>query len=86
MAHKQVMHLYRNMLKYASKFTHYNFREYSLRRVKYEFRANKTVDQPRALELYKDGLKQFDVLKRQSIISQLYPVDESVLENKPKGI
>lgn len=61
----------------------YNFRSYAVRRVKEDFRKNKTlepgsVEQKKVLELAR---QQVDVLYRQMIVSKLYPPHvKSVME------
>ncbi|CAH0493358.1 hypothetical protein KXD40_008313 [Peronospora effusa] len=78
-----VLRLYRAMLGNAAKFDNYNFRSYAVRRVKEEFRKNKTLkpgslEQEKVLELAR---QQVDVLYRQMIVSKLYPPHvKSVME------
>ncbi|CAI5737581.1 unnamed protein product [Peronospora destructor] len=78
-----VLRLYREMLHSAAKFDNYNFRSYAIRRVKEEFRKNKTLEsgsseQEKVLELAR---QQVGVLYRQMIVSKLYPPPlKSVME------
>jgi hypothetical protein len=78
--------LYRDFLKNANLFTHYNFRSYALRRIKHDFRAHQHItDQAKSLELYKNGQVQLAALKRMGNLSQLYPEADSVLEVKQRA-
>eukprot|EP01033_Poteriospumella_lacustris_P013846 gene13847-9898_t len=61
---------------------HYNFREHAQRRVKGAFREFQQADAAVAKEQYEFGVNQLEVLKRQSIISRLYPEMISVTEQK----
>ncbi|KAG7397279.1 hypothetical protein PHYBOEH_000973 [Phytophthora boehmeriae] len=70
-----VLRLYREMLRSAAQFESYNFRSYLTRRVKEDFRKNKTLaegsaEQQQALALAR---QQADALYRQMIVSKLYP-------------
>ncbi|CAH0481264.1 unnamed protein product [Peronospora belbahrii] len=44
MSSSSVLHLYRQMLRNAANFENYNFRSYALRRIKEDFRKNKTLE------------------------------------------
>ncbi|VEU22075.1 DEKNAAC103064 [Brettanomyces naardenensis] len=74
---QQVLRLYRNVLRASHEFEYYNFREYFLRKARRDFRAFKGEDNT---EAYNDGLKQLGILRRQSMISQMYPFDKLVVE------
>lgn len=77
----QVLSLLRSLLRQAGRINNYNFREHAHRRVLGAFRENKNiVEDSKLIEQYQDGLKQLDVVRRQAIISSLYPEDESVIE------
>lgn len=77
-----ILALYKAMLKDSLKFENYNFREYFLRKTKYEFQKNKGLkDQSEIEKAYQTALKEYEVLKRQSQISQMYKFEKSVLEN-----
>ncbi|KAE8975966.1 hypothetical protein PR002_g25443, partial [Phytophthora rubi] len=79
-----VLRLYREMLRNAAKFETYNFRSYATRRVKEDFRKNKTLqagsaEQEKALEFARE---QAAVLYRQVAVSKLYPPHvKSVMES-----
>ncbi|KAE8880078.1 hypothetical protein PF003_g35816 [Phytophthora fragariae] len=79
-----VLRLYREMLRNAAKFETYNFRSYATRRVKEDFRKNKTLqagsaEQEKAIEFARE---QAAVLYRQVAVSKLYPPHvKSVMES-----
>jgi hypothetical protein len=76
--------LYRSLLREAKKVDNYNFRLYAIRRIKAGYRSNiQSNDNNKAenAELaYRDGIEQLNVLKRQSIVGNLYPSARSVME------
>ncbi|CAI5737934.1 unnamed protein product [Hyaloperonospora brassicae] len=78
-----VRRLYREMLRGASKFENYNFRNYAVRRIKEDFRTNAklaagSTEQKHALEAAR---QQADMLHRQMVVSKLYPPPvKSVME------
>ncbi|KAK1758486.1 hypothetical protein QBC47DRAFT_374844 [Echria macrotheca] len=83
---RQVLSLYRQLLRQGNQFASYNFREYSKRRTRDAFRENRSVeDQRRVQELVQDGLKQLQMLKRQTVISQMYQQDRLVVEGGISG-
>ena len=76
----EVITLLRKLLRVSMNMSNYNFRDYSKRRIMYEFKCNKdNNDNDKSLEKYKWGCQQYEVLRRQSIISQLYPEQASVI-------
>ncbi|CCH60919.1 hypothetical protein TBLA_0D04220 [Henningerozyma blattae CBS 6284] len=84
----QVLSLYKQLIKNANHFSDYNFRNYFLRRTRDTFKANKSLqDQAKLENFYKQGINDLGVLKRQSIVSQLYTFDKLVVEpiDKPTG-
>ncbi|GMM32725.1 Isd11 protein [Saccharomycopsis crataegensis] len=80
----KVLGLYHNMLRSSLKFDNYNFREYFLRKTRYEFRKNmELTEEDKIIAAYNDAVKQFTVLKRQATISEMYHFDKTVVE--PQG-
>ena len=55
-----------------------------MRRVKAGFAANRTASGTELISLYTFGLKQLDIAKRQSLVSQLYPDTMSSVMQTPK--
>ncbi len=78
----QSITLFRSLLREAGKMANYNFREHARRRVSGAFREFQCANVDVAKEQYAFGVAQLEILKRQSIISRLYPEAESVTEQK----
>ncbi|CAN8100613.1 unnamed protein product [Discula destructiva] len=82
----QVRSLYRQLLRQGEQFASYNFREYAKRRTRDAFRENKAVDDPRQIqELVQKGLKELQMMKRQTVVSQFYQLDRLVVEGGISG-
>ena len=72
---------YRQLLRQASNFGEYNFREYARRRTRDAFREHQRADDPRQVqELLQKGLKELAMMKRQTTVSQFYQMDRLVVE------
>ncbi|KAJ9155750.1 hypothetical protein NKR23_g1641 [Pleurostoma richardsiae] len=83
---QQVRSLYRQLLRQGQQFSAYNFREYAKRRTRDAFRENKSVEDPRRIqELIQKGLKELQVMKRQTVVSQFYQLDRLVVEGGISG-
>ncbi|EME27768.1 LYR motif-containing protein 4 [Galdieria sulphuraria] len=81
MSRSEVLRLYRKMLKYSSMFSDYNFREYSLARVKESFRQNKLLqDEEAILKAVEKAQKNLQMLQRQAQISQMFKGERLVIE------
>lgn len=62
------------MLREAGKFSSYNYKSYSIRRIKDAFREHKNeVDAKKIDELVAKAQENLEVIKRQALISNLYP-------------
>ncbi|CAM9989287.1 unnamed protein product, partial [Heterosigma akashiwo] len=59
----------------------YNFREYALRRTRDGFRSNQSLQGEELSKVYSNGLNQFEIVRRQALIGQLYPSETSVMES-----
>ena len=81
LAPKNVLSLYRVMLRNANKMQNYNFRSHAARRVKVAFLEGKNLSPSEADAKYKAGLEQLGILKRQAIISNLFPETQSIMQN-----
>ncbi|KAF1958860.1 hypothetical protein CC80DRAFT_468644 [Byssothecium circinans] len=82
----QVRSLYRSLLRQGNQFAAYNFREYAKRRTHDSFREHqKVADERRIQELVQRGLKELQMLKRQTVISQFYQLDRLVVEGGKTG-
>lgn len=85
MNRNQILSLYRSLLRAAWKFHNYNFREFAKRKVNYEFhKAKGLTDAGSIQQKYDYGVDQLNILKRQVIISSLYPEEASVLDVRKK--
>ncbi|CEJ90892.1 hypothetical protein VHEMI06644 [[Torrubiella] hemipterigena] len=83
---QQIRSLYRQLIRQSNQFTAYNFREYAKRRTRDAFRANMTEQEPRRVqELVQQGLKDLQLLKRQTVIGQFYQIDRLVVESASSG-
>ncbi|KAK5654399.1 hypothetical protein OQA88_7309 [Cercophora sp. LCS_1] len=83
---QKVLSLYRQLLRQGNQFAAYNFREYAKRRTRDAFRENQSVEDPRRVqELIQSGLKELQMLKRQTVISQFYQQDRLVVEGGISG-
>jgi len=82
----QVRSLYRSLLRQGAQFAAYNFREYARRRTRDAFRANVGVGDERVVqECVQRGLKELQMLKRQTVVSQFYQLDRLVVEGGKTG-
>ncbi|KAH7405828.1 hypothetical protein DE146DRAFT_649796 [Phaeosphaeria sp. MPI-PUGE-AT-0046c] len=82
----QVRSLYRSLLRQGGQFAAYNFREYAKRRTRDAFQEHKSeTGEQRIQELVQHGLKELQVLKRQTVISQFYQLDRLVVEGGKQG-
>ncbi|MCJ1248630.1 hypothetical protein MMC30_005848 [Trapelia coarctata] len=82
----QIRSLFRSLLRQSNQFAAYNFREYAKRRTKDAFREHKTeVDERRAQDLIQKGLKELQMMKRQTVVSQFFQLDRLVVEGQKTG-
>jgi hypothetical protein len=72
------------LLRNASKFVNYNFREHAKRRIIGEFHNNKGLVTVDAEAKFVWGINQAEVVRRQALISQLYPEEQSVAAGRSK--
>ena len=75
----QALSLYRQLIRSANKFNDYNIKSYAQRRIRNGFIENYKVNTEIATQQYEWGLTQLAMVQRQSMISQMYPEMESVL-------
>jgi Complex 1 protein (LYR family) len=79
-----ILSLYRNLLRTGGNFSQYGFREYAKRRTRDAFREHKNeTDQHRIQELVSRGINELQVMKRQTVIGQMYNIDKLVVEVLP---
>ena len=79
-----ILSLYRNLLRTGGNFTQYGFREYAKRRTRDAFREHKNeTDHHRIQELVSRGITELQMMKRQTVIGQMYYIDKLVVEVLP---
>ncbi|KAK3634385.1 hypothetical protein LTR22_019684 [Elasticomyces elasticus] len=82
----EVRSLYRSLTRQARQFANYNFREYAKRRTRDAFRENRAQSDERIVqELVQKGLRELQVLKRQTVVSQFFQLDRLVVEGGKQG-
>ncbi|KAF2757498.1 putative iron-sulfur cluster biosynthesis protein Isd11 [Pseudovirgaria hyperparasitica] len=82
----QVRSLYRSLLRQSREFALYNYREYAHRRTRDAFREHQGETEERAVqELVQKGLKELQMMKRQTVVSQFYQLDKLVVEGGKTG-
>lgn len=83
---QQARSLYRQLLRQGEQFQAYNFRAYAKRRTRDAFRDHAAVQDPREIQgLIQKGLKELQMMKRQTVISQFYGIDKLVVEGGISG-
>ena len=72
--------LYRNMIRSGKKIDHYNFREYAIRRIRFEFKAHTYLESSeQVVEKLNVAVDQHKMLCRMQTMSNLYHGENSVL-------
>mmetsp|Transcript_15037 Transcript_15037/g.38244 ORF Transcript_15037/g.38244 Transcript_15037/m.38244 type:complete len:92 (-) Transcript_15037:463-738(-) len=85
-ARKEVISLYRELLRHSNRFSNYNFKEYALRRTREDFRANRNVtDGARVAELLAKGKGDLEVVRRQAALSSMFKPDMEYVINVHKS-
>ena len=77
----QVLALYRSLLREATHIDNYNFRLHALRKVKGEFRESTALSGADIGSKFAGGREQLESLRRQRIVSQLYPEGSNIMES-----
>ncbi|XP_028410116.1 LYR motif-containing protein 4-like [Dendronephthya gigantea] len=81
-ARKEVLHLYRLLLRESYNFTNYNYRLYALRKVRDCFRANKDETDPEKVRSFIIKAHQnLDSLKRQTSLNKMYGTFKLIIES-----
>ncbi|CEP15276.1 hypothetical protein [Parasitella parasitica] len=84
---QKVLSLYRDFIRHGSKFSSYNFRDYTLRRSRDAFRANMTETSPEKIGSFIAKAEQeLAVVKRQAAISQMYTTGEHLVVETPRKV
>mmetsp|Transcript_4101 Transcript_4101/g.9339 ORF Transcript_4101/g.9339 Transcript_4101/m.9339 type:complete len:92 (+) Transcript_4101:79-354(+) len=83
---KEVISLYRELLRHGNRFSNYNFKEYVLRRTRDDFRSNRSVtDGARVAELVAKGRGDLEVVKRQAALSSMFKPNMEYIINVHKN-
>lgn len=78
-----VIRLYRSLLRSSSKMHNYNFRSHATRKVRASFREHISLADISAIQTaYEKGLEQLQLVRRQSVISGMFPDMASVMEKR----
>lgn len=80
-ARTQVLGLYRRLLREASHIDNYNFRSHAMRKVRVEFRQNSGLSGVALEQKFGWGTEQLEVIRRQRVVSQLYPEGANISES-----
>ena len=75
-----VLSLYRQFLRHAARITNYNFKAHAKRRIAFEFRSNTHLAEQDMQSHMVYAKEQLALLKRQSVLSTLYPEGESIMQ------
>jgi len=70
-------------MRQATQMNDYNFRAYSIRRIRTGFEKNRLLEGDAAQSAFREGKEQLACLTRQSTISRLYPSARSVMDAVP---
>ena len=70
---RQVLQLYRALLKEAKAFPSYNYREYAIAKIKHTFHCQKDMTDPQAITTaMKKGKEALEMMKRQCRLQSMY--------------
>lgn len=79
----EALALYKALLRESGKFHSYIYRTYALRRVRDAFRENRTVQDPEMRkQLLNHGRTSLEIIKRQTVINNLYKDQKLVIEQE----
>ena len=76
----QVLQLYKQMLREASKWPNYNYRTYALRKIKWVFRENRNLEPSRIGETIKKAQDDLALIQRQVVVGFMYRANDIVIE------
>jgi len=80
-ARQQVLSAYKNLLRAASKWEHYGFREYTKIRARDAFRQNiGLTDKDTISKCIKEAQDGVELIKRQSVVGNLFTSSKLVVE------
>ncbi|KYQ54779.1 LYR motif-containing protein 4 [Trachymyrmex zeteki] len=80
-----ILSLYRNLIQESKKWNSYNYRMYALRKIRHEFKENKTLtDEEKVRQCYTKGLETLSMIKKQVVLGDLYSTRPLIIETKSK--
>lgn len=80
---RTVLQLYRTLLREGSKFQNYNFRDYTLRRIRHSFQQHKSeTDVNKIQSFVKSAEENLQLIKRQVTVGSLYIDPPLVVEKQ----
>ncbi|XP_029204936.2 LYR motif-containing protein 4-like [Acropora millepora] len=80
---REVLQLYRQMLRVGKSFSSYNYRMYATRRIKDAFKENKNITDPEKIKsLMMKAEDSLEIMKRQVFLGQMYRHSKLVIEKK----
>ncbi|XP_049310080.1 protein bcn92 [Bactrocera dorsalis] len=84
---RQVITIYRLLLREAEKIPAYNFRMYAGRKIRDTFRENKSINDFAVIDQKLAEAKQnLELIRRQVIIGHLYSAEKLVIEQPKKAL
>ncbi|XP_067641629.1 protein bcn92 [Eurosta solidaginis] len=84
---RQVITIYRNLLREAEKIPAYNFRMFAVRKIRDTFRENKSISDFGVIDAkVAEANKNLELIRRQVIIGHLYSADKLVIEQPKKAL
>eukprot|EP00051_Salpingoeca_urceolata_P031737 m.12753 g.12753 ORF g.12753 m.12753 type:complete len:85 (-) comp4352_c0_seq1:88-342(-) len=70
---QQVLRLYRTLLREAQGFTQYNYRHHAIRRIREQFKDNKSLtEQTEIANSIAFAKEQLEVIRRQVVLGKMY--------------
>ena len=75
-----VLGLYRTLIRSGAKFVNYNFREYTLRRVREGFAQNAHLSGTECAAVFAQGQRQAELIHRQVVVGNFYSGELSVMD------
>ena len=81
MMKREVLSLYKQLIREGSSFKQYNFREYAKRRIRDEFKENKNeTDVDKVSNSIRKARNELESLHRQVTVANLYHREDLVIE------
>lgn len=78
----KIVKIHSDLIKEATKFSSYYYRNYFLRKIENQFQKLTNADEINSEKLYKKSEDLLAILKRQTVISNMYGESKLVIEEK----